>query len=187
MKRRTDQNNRIWGLVSELARRGGLSKDEAKNIMHSYCRDLGQSSSSALSTTQADALIERLRENIDKTNVPESKNEITKKQQDTLKHLYVDAGIRDPKAFCQRIIKKAWPQTRIDGIKMHSALCNMLCREYPRDKCLSIVSTLKNSPKLNTWEKGFIADLTHRFAGKDKDFLTAGRIGKLLEVKRRNQ
>ena len=190
MKRTLDQNRHIWGKVSLLGQRTGKGKTWAEGVMRVICVVIsGKDSSSHLTRAQADQLIARLHELIKRSKpVPDAGATITIRQQKALHRLYQDIGVKSPQGFCQKIIKKPWPQTRQDGIHIYLALENMLLRAYPRRRILSMLQVLTNSgleKRLNDWERQFITELNHCLANKDPHYLTAGRVGKLLEICRK--
>jgi len=170
-KRNPDQNRRIWGLVSQLGRQSGLGRDGAEDVMRLICREIsGQERTSDLSPQQADRLILELGARLSpqaagrlgtptggpspkagpgapahraqKAMAPDPAATITRQQQAVLEHLYKDAGINNPKGFCERVIKKPWPQTRADANKLYQALEAMIVRKISRDEVQTILWTL---------------------------------------------
>ncbi len=187
MNRTLDQNRHLWGRVSLLGQRAGKGKAWAEDLMRAVCVEIsGKDSTSHLTHAQAERLIARLDELIRRIKpASDADATITIRQQKALLWLYQETGIKSPQGFCQRIIKKPWPQTRQDGIYMYLALGNMLLRAYPRQRILTMLQVLRNSSlekRLNDWERQFITELNHRLANKDPHYLTAGRVRKLLEI-----
>ncbi len=189
MKRTLEQNRIIWGKVSILAKRTGLGREAYEGIMREICKEIsGSKSTSHLTKTQASKLIAALAARVHAIKpVPDANEIITRRQQETLRHLYKDAGIHHPQGFCQRIIKRPWPQTRLDAAKVHQALANMVLRKYPKSDVLHMLKTLDSpevKPHLSTWEQIFITGLHEQLKNPDQDGLTTGTIGKLLEIYR---
>jgi len=159
--------------------------------MRSICKEIsGQDRSSELSEAQADRLITELEKRVTGTRVmaPDADGMITKRQQGVLKHMYKDAAVNKPTAFCQRIIKKPWPQTRAEGNKVFEALEAMICRKLSRVDVETIVwelLSIKFKGRLTTWEKDFIADLNRQLEDPESGkYRTGGKISKVMEIYR---
>ena len=189
MKRTLEQNNRIWVLVAKFAGKGCLSLEEAETVMRNRNEEInGTRRTSILTIAQADALIKDFEKFIRNTKpILTFKNIITKKQLKTIQHLFEDAGFYSFKAqqtFNMRTIKKPWPQTREDGVKIHEGLEAIIIRKNPREALLKRMGIcFYNWDKLTKWERMFLTDINKQY--EEESPLSANKIKKLIEIERK--
>jgi hypothetical protein len=193
MHRIPEQNRKIWGLVAKLGQISGRGREWAEGIMRLICGGLtGSESTSQLTPEQADRLIAELQARVGSKaprpkHAPDAAATITPDQQRTLDHMYKDAGVSVPQAFNQRIVKKAWAQTRGEANKIYQALEAMIIRKIDRTEVETILATLRSVEfkwRLTPWEKSFVEDLNRQItaATGSGTWRTSRKLGKLLEI-----
>jgi|GEM_PF-4678045 len=210
-KRTTAQNRRMWSLVGDL-QRSGLSRDDAEDVLRNAVRAVsGQPSTSALSRSQAAAVIDRLQRQLPapaeveasspdasattakRKTRPRRTSTISGRQQEVLQRVFVQAGMgtqAEQMAFTRRQTGKPWPQTQKDFDAIMEALKSMVLRAAKPLEVWGRVQALLEHPKLDHFERVFIPDLHKQFrdaqkAGTLDKVLTTGKLAKLTEAELR--
>lgn len=201
MKRTCAQNRRIWGLVAKLTRLTRLPHEECQTIMRDINAQVNATRrTSTLSVKKADRLIAELEALVRRTRAaakgggadtpvcdspPEKKRKladlITPDQQRVLQHLYEDAGIVSPQGFNRRVVKKPWPQTVGDAIKLYQALEQMILAKYRPDELLGMIGRVKPRwEQLENWEREFLVDVGRQITQEAP--LSAHKVSKIIEI-----
>lgn len=188
-KRTKEQNKRIWSLVARFAEKTGMTYEEAETVMRNRNEVVnGTRRTSILDQKQADKLIRDF-ESFSRKAKPilTLNNMITEKQMKTIEHLFEDAGFYSLKArqsFSMRTIKKPWPQTRSEAVKIHEGLEAIIIRKNPRESLeKKIAICFYNWLYLTKWERDFLTDIDKKF--QENISLNAYQIKKLLEIERK--
>ncbi len=187
LKRTVEQNRRLWAIVGKLARYVG-GREAAEVMMRDLVQKImGQPSTRLLSSHQMEEIISPLNAILKHREkacaAPEPDELPTQRQMDTIEHLRKDLAIHPQglRKLCQRIVKKPWPQTRAEAMKLQEALSAMLLRKIPKDELSQRVAKLLFLDEgLTAWEKNFLEDLNRRLAGGERLFV--GSIKKLKEI-----
>lgn len=200
MKRTVEQNRALHGLIKLMADAAGVELAEAKDWAQKINWEINRKRhTSECTVEECDKLIEKLRSrttnctnrkttNFTKdTNYQKSDPEgmITKKQLDVLQHMYEDLGwfeLRQQKGFNMRIVKKPWPQTRGEGVKIYQALEVMILKKMPKENVRELViEMLQYKSKFNDWEREFALDLMRKIEQHKK--ISGRMIKKGIEIK----
>lgn len=188
------QNSRIWALTSELGRVSGLGADEVKDVVlrPAVLRASGQESTTRLTATQAGVVIDVLEKAAAEYRAkapaappkpaPDSreKSGITPAMQTYISNLFDLLGIADVagrREFCMRQCKRPWPQTQEEADALVEPLKSRVVRRFPARDLMTRFRALQGNPGLDTWQKGFVADICEKFARAEK----AGRIDRVLK------
>lgn len=208
------QNRAIWGLMSQLARASGLDREELDPTLRRIVREVsGQEHTSQLSASQAQSVVRKLELELaayakpapaprpasrphepwgERGEEPRDVARITPAQQVMITGLFrlLGKSRQEQVGFSQRQCKKPWPQTFEDADKLIEPLKAMLKRQVRPREIWARFQALDGNPSLNTFERGFVADLCRQYTEADQvgrldRVLTPGRLQKLLEIEQR--
>jgi hypothetical protein len=204
--RTLDQNRRLWGLVTELRKRSGISQEDAEGVVRRMCREVsGQDHSSLLSQVQAERLLSKMESEIsgygerrpakrepwgERGPGPRDGQRITPRLQEVLQALFEQAGLDTRErqmGFCRRQFGLPWPQTQAHADALVEPLKAMVLRAVPAETLRARVATLQARTDLDTWKRGFVEDLARQMdqaarAGRSaKSVLTTHKLLKLVE------
>jgi len=204
--RTAGQNRRMHGLVGQLAKATGSTRDEAKESLRRHCREVsGQEHSSRLSRYQANQVIQRLEVELAGQRTeqqpdrepwgqrgpgPRAGQNITSRQTEVLQALFQQAGMGDRKrqmVFAKRQCKAPWPQTQHHYDQICEALKAIILRTTAASDAWRRAKALRGRAELDDWKRHFIADLCRQFEHAADDdaidtVLTPHKLAKLVEA-----
>ncbi len=189
-RRTIEQNRRLWAIVGKLAKYVG-GREAAEAMMRDLVQKaMGQPSTRLLSEGQMEEIISALNAILKHREkacaAPEPDELPTQRQMDTIEHLRKDLAMHPQglRKLCQRIVKKPWPQTRAEAMKLQEALSAMLLRKIPREQLAQRIGKLLFlDESLTAWEKNFLEDLNRRLAHGERLFV--GSLKKLKEIEQK--
>lgn len=188
------QHRALFAKVGELRRLGGLSADDAEEVLRQHCEAVsGKRSTSALTEQGAREVLQRLSAEVAAyTPAPapprpdQTGNAIfllTAAQRTTLEGLCAQAKL--PVAgFCQRQLGRDLPRTNAEFDKVVHALQDIVLRRVDVATVLARVAALRGDARLDSWKAGFIEDLHAQLVAKGAKALTTHKLAKLDEAER---
>lgn len=197
------QNRTLYGLISDLRRRAGLSEDDAMAVLRRVCREVsGQEHSSRLSVGQADEVIRRLGVELDAyrpAKAPQPRRdpkpehmELSERQVRVLDALFAQAGLVAFPArvkFCQRQLEgRSRPTSQSDYNKLATPLAAMVVRRERPEDVRTRVAALVGVAGLDAWQSTiFLPDLLRQFDAASTPaqlaaVVTPHRLAKLIEA-----
>lgn len=188
------QHRALFAKVGELRRLGGLSAEDAEEVLRRHCEAVsGSRRTSALTEQGAREVLQRLSAELAAyTPAPapprpdETGNAIfllTPAQRTMLEGLCAQAKL--PLAgFCQRQLGRDLPRTNAEFDQVIHALQDIVLRRVDAAATLARVVALRGHPRLDPWKAGFIEDLHTQLTAKGAKALTTHKLAKLDEAER---
>lgn len=188
------QNRQMWGLVTQLAKATGCSREEAQEALRACCVEVsGQDSSSRLTEAQAHQVIRMLEQRTprqrpasERPSPPASAHArpgaITPRQQEVLLALFVQVKMTSREqqmGFCRRQFKLPWPQHNGHVDQLITPLKAMAIRHVTGAEMRQRALALRGDPGLDAWQVGFIADLLRQTV---VEIHTPHKLLKLIEA-----
>lgn len=135
----TQLNRQLWGAVSKLG--STIGKNEAENAMRTLAKEVsGSYSTKLLTDEQVRVVLARLG-----AFARPQVGGISDEQQHMLERLRLALSLGKSAyiRLCQKVVKKAWPQSSADAVRMHECLEAMLRRRWPVAARLKLVQGLQ--------------------------------------------
>lgn len=199
------QNRAMWGLVSQISRQDGSSREEAAEVLRACCvQASGQEHTSQLTPDQADQVLALMRQRVGVSSTaspprppargrpvaPSRTGGITPRQQEVIAALFRQVGMTDrgrQMNFARRQCKVPWPQTQAHADQLIEPLKAMAIRHVRPMDAWRRAQALLGHDRLDAWQRRFIPDLVRQFqeaepAGTLDQVLSPHKLLKLVEA-----